>query len=99
MNTKNEGEIIICGDFYARCADECDDIEGVDNVPPHEALDEQYNAYGYQFIGFLVDCNLCMVNGRIGRNNHTCISALGKSVVDYICIPHESLSLYKHLKF
>ena len=36
-----------------------------------------------------------MVNGS---NNYTCISALGKSVVDYICVPHESLSLCKNFK-
>ena len=39
-DTKKEGEIIICGDFNARCADECDYLEGVDNVPPREALVE-----------------------------------------------------------
>lgn len=89
---QNEGELVICGDFNARCGDECDFIEGVDPVPPRTVLDEKCNAYGYQFIDFLVDCNLCMVNGRVGRDNFTCISPLGKSVVDYVLIPQENLS-------
>ena len=89
---QNDGNIVLCGDFNARCGNECDYIEGVDPIPPREALDEQCNAVGYQFIDFLVDCNLCMLNGRIGRNNYTCISPLGKSVVDYICVPQEILS-------
>ena len=70
----------------------------MDHVPPREVLDEQCNAYGYPFIDCLVDCNLCMVNGRIGKNNYTCISGLGKSAVDYICAPHESRSLCKQFE-
>ena len=76
----------------ARCGDECDYIEGVDPVPPHEVLNKQCNALGYQFIDFLVDCYLCMLNGKIGRNNYTCISPLEKSVVDYICVPQEKIA-------
>ncbi|MEW8548010.1 MAG: endonuclease/exonuclease/phosphatase family protein, partial [Candidatus Thiodiazotropha sp.] len=89
---QNDGELLICGDFNARCGDECDFIEGVDPIPPRNVLDEHCNAHGYQFIDFLVDCNLCMVNGRVGRDNFTCISPLGKSVVDYVLIPQENLN-------
>ena len=34
-----------------------------------------------------------MLNGRIGRNNYTCISPLGKSVVYYICVSQEKLAM------
>ena len=55
-------------------------------------LDEKCNTYCYQFIDFLVDCNFCMLNGRLFSDNYTFISPLGKSVVDYVCVPHETLS-------
>ena len=45
---QNDGHILICGDFNARCGDECDYIEGVDSVPPHIVLDDKCNAVGYQ---------------------------------------------------
>ena len=54
---QNEGDIIICGDFNARCGDESDYIEGVDNVPPREVIDHKLNSYGQLLIDFLVDCN------------------------------------------
>ncbi|VDH94851.1 Hypothetical predicted protein [Mytilus galloprovincialis] len=42
--------------------------------------------------GFLVDSNFCVLNGRIGNeNNYTCVSKKGKSVVDYVVVPHESI--------
>ena len=31
---QNNGDIVICGDFNARCGDECNYIEGVDPAPP-----------------------------------------------------------------
>ena len=52
---QNEGDIIICGDFNARCGDESDYIEGVDNVPPREVIDHKLNSYGQLLIDFLVD--------------------------------------------
>ena len=33
-----------------------------------------------------------MLDGKTGRNNYTCISPLGKSVVDYICVTQEKVS-------
>ena len=33
-----------------------------------------------------------MLNGRFGDREWTYISPLGKSVVDYICVPYEQMS-------
>ena len=61
-------------------------------LPNHCIIDEYSNNLGDQLIEFLVDCNLCMLNGRIGIQDFTNISCKGKSVVDYVIIPHEQLN-------
>ncbi len=91
---QNEGLIYICGDFNARVADDTDYIEGVDMIPPRTVIDDGSNKYGSLLIDFLVDCNMCMINGRNGTNEFTHVSHRGRSVVDYILVPHEQLSLY-----
>ena len=95
---QNEGDIIICGDFNARCGDESDYIECVDNVPPREVIDHKLNSYGQLLLDFLVDCNLYMINGRTGENDFTNINTNGSSVVDYIIVPHEQLHKYYDFK-
>ena len=65
---QNEGDVIICGDFNARCGDESDFI-GVDGVPQRDVIDDKMNPFGQLLIDFLIDCNLCMINGRNGENN------------------------------
>ena len=92
---QNEGDIIVLGDFNARCGDEVDYIEGVDDIPPREIIDDKLNPYGQLLIDFLVDCNLCMINGRLGESNFTNINVNGSSVVDYIIVPHEQLQKYE----
>ena len=39
------------------------------------------------------DCKFCTLNGRITTqfDNFTCVSGKGKSVVDYISVPHECI--------
>lgn len=57
-----------------------------------ELIDVTENHYGNILVDFLVDSNFCMVNGRVGNNdNFTCVSKKGRSVVDYVLIPHENL--------
>ena len=58
----------------------------------------KHNSYGQLLIDFLVDCNLCMINGRSGENDFTNINTNGSSVVDYIIVPHEQLHKYYDLK-
>ena len=95
---QNEGVVIICGDFNSRCGDESDFIEGADSIPPREVIDDKMNPYGQLFLDFLIDCNLCMINGRVGKNDFTNINGNGSSVVDYIVVPYEQLDKYKHFK-
>ena len=89
---QSKGEIILCGDFNARLGSEPDYIEGVDAVIPREIIDTLTNIYCDMLSYFLIDCNLCMLNGRLGQNDFTHISTRGKSVVDYVFVPHEHVS-------
>ena len=85
---QSEGEIIICGDFNARLGSESDYIEGVDAAKPREIIDTSTNSYCDILADVLIDCNLCMLNGRLGKNYFTHVSTQGKSVVDYVfCSP------------
>ncbi|VDI24173.1 Hypothetical predicted protein [Mytilus galloprovincialis] len=89
---QNEGTVCISGDFNSRIGYNTDFIEGVDRIPSREVIDKTENHYGDLFVDFLVDSNFCVLNGRIGNeNNYTCVSKKGKSVVDYVVVPHESI--------
>ena len=88
---QNEGRLFICGDLNSRVGDESDYIEGVDEVRPRDILEFTCNSNGDLLINFLVDCGLCMLNGRIGVNEYTHVSHRGKSVVDYVLVPYEQL--------
>ena len=90
------GKIIICGDFNSRIGEESDYIEGVDNIPVRDVIDATSNKHGDHLLEFLIDCNLCIVNGRVGLNDFTHVSHRGCSVVDYVIVPHEQLSLSTH---
>ena len=90
---QSEGEIILFGDINARMGSEPDYIEGVDIVKPREVIDTSTNSYCDILADFLIDCNLCMLNGRLGKNDFPHISTRGKSVVDYVFIPHEQVTI------
>ncbi|XP_063415945.1 uncharacterized protein LOC134697591 [Mytilus trossulus] len=90
---QNIGQMYIVGDFNSRCSDISDFIEGVDDVTPREVIDYSSNTNGDLLIDFLVDCNLCMLNGRKGKQDFTCISKRGKSVVDFIITTHENIHM------
>ena len=90
---QNTGDLIICGDFNGRCGMLQDYIEGVDDVPPRDILDESSNRYGNLLLDLLTDTNLCMLNGRVGSNNNfTSISHRGSAVIDYALVPQEQLN-------
>ena len=92
---QNEGNVIICGNFSSRCGDESDFTKGVDGVRPREVIDGKLNSYGQLLIEFLIDCNLCMINGRNVENDFTNINGNRKSVVENIIVPHLQLGKYK----
>ena len=70
-----------------------DVIVDIDAVDKRAVLDSTKNQHGQCLIDFLLESRLCIVNGRVNKenDNYTCISAKGKSVVDYIIVPHNDI--------
>ena len=62
-------------------------------MPKRQVIDECFNKHGEAFLDFLIEARLAVTNGRIpGRNDFTSVSTRGKSLVDYIAVPHENFS-------
>lgn len=95
---QTQGQVCIVGDFNARIGISSDYIEGVDQVPPRNPIDEGYNHHGQALLDFLVETNTCVLNGRLGSDNFTHVSHRGRSVVDYVIVPHEQLATYSDFK-
>ena len=93
------GVLCICGDFNGRCGDIMDFVEGVDDIPVRNVIDETVNYNGEQLIDMLINCNMCMLNGRSNQNNFTSISTKGRAVVDYVLVFHEQLTTPPKLNF
>ena len=92
---QNQGSIFICGDFNARCGELEDFISGVYHVEHRNVVDFKTNAYGEILIDFLINCNMCILNGRnFLKNDFTSVSVKGSSVVDYCLVSHESLPIF-----
>ena len=88
---QNMGQMFVCGDLNSRVGTDTDYIEGVDDMRPRDIIDHVSNSNGDLLVDFLVDCGICMVNGRIGENKFTHVSHRGNSVVDYVLTPYEQL--------
>ena len=87
--------ILICGDINARIGSLSDTIVGVDGEIPNRAvLDSAKNLQGEEFVDFLQEMTMCVLNGRFSNDNYTCISQKGKSVVDYICVLQDQYNMY-----
>ena len=82
----------------SRCGEYSDFIEGVDDMIPREVIDFQNSRNGDALIDLLIECNMCIVNGRVGTQDYTNISSIGKSVVDYLLVPHEQLQVITEFK-
>ena len=63
----------------------------IDNIRPRNSIDHIVNQHGLTFIDFLCDSKICILNGRFDSDfdNFTCVSHRGRSVVDYVCVPHD----------
>ena len=87
----NSDVTILCGDLNARVGNRLDYICDVDILPDRTAIDHKVNNHGETFLEFLKDVKMCIINGRINPidDNFTSVSTRGKSVVDYIVVPHE----------
>ena len=90
--------ILICGDLNSRVGDKDDvivvsDIDAVETRVPID-VHAKPNQHGLEFLEFLNEAKMCMLNGRGDRHkdNFTCIYTHGKSVVDFMCVPHNCLS-------
>lgn len=85
--------LFICGDMNARISDKPDYIPEVDDMSKRQNIDQSNNSHGDLLIEFLKDTKMCILNGRLTphMDNFTCVSSKGRSVVDYLCIPHECL--------
>ena len=74
---------MLCGDFNARCSD-TDAPLCPTNLPVRSYTDNApSNSYGTSLIEFMIECDICMLNGRFGDNSNTftCVSTKGASVV------------------
>ncbi|CAC5396077.1 unnamed protein product [Mytilus coruscus] len=86
--------IVICGDFDSRIGTQ-NDFSDFDSIQSRTAFDKTVNQHGKSFLEFFNESKTCVLNGRYDSNkdNFTCIAGRGKSVVDYMCVPHDVLEL------
>ena len=93
------GPYLLCGDFNARCGDQQDFIEGVDEVQHREIIDYRKNGHGDLLVDFLINSNCVMLNGRcLGTNDYTSVSTKGLAVVDYAIINQYRLHQCKNMR-
>jgi len=92
--------LFVIGDVNSRLGKKSDYIEDIDNIPDRQILDETVNKHGDVFRDFLLESNMCVLNGRVTPqfNNFTSVSVKGSSVVDYIAVPHHTLNICKIFK-
>ena len=94
---QGQGILFVCGDFNSRCGDLDDFIRGIDKVCEREIIDFSLNKYGKILIDFLINTNMCILNGRSNCNNDfTSVSTNGHAVVDYCFVNHVDLN---HLNY
>lgn len=93
---QNDGIVCLMGDFNARCGTMDDYIEGVDEVCMRDIVDPILNQYGELLCDLMLSANMCMLNGR--NFIHNDFTSKDASVVDYVLVPHEQLSLCKDFK-
>ena len=88
--------ILIWGDINSWVGDKDDVVSDIDAVETRVPINvhAKPNQHGLQFLEFLNEAKMCMLNGRGDRHtdNFTCVNTHGKSVVDFMCVPHDCLS-------
>ena len=88
---QNMGQMFICSDVNSRVGTDTDYIKDMDDMRPRDTIDHMSNSNGDRLLDFLLDCGICMVNGRICENKFTHVSHRENSAVDYILTPYEQL--------
>ena len=83
--------IIACGDLNSRIGETSDIISDIDGIPRRNVFDKSINQHGHSFIDFLADSKMCILNGRFDsdNDNFTSVSTRGRSVVNFVCVPHD----------
>ena len=89
------GPLVICGDFNARLGEMEEEIDG---IPRRKIIDRVKNCQGEGFVDFLRSTEMCVVNGRKGRDAFTCVSGRGGSVVDYCVVEAEELDMIENFR-
>ena len=89
---KAEGQIVVCGDFNARCGGMSDR----DGELSRCCVDMEKNVQGELLVDCMKSCGLVFTNGRQGQDQYTCISSRGRSVVDYCLVPEDDLMSIKN---
>ena len=89
--------LCICGDLNSRIGGMSDYNVDLDNIPARVPLDKTKNLHGEALIDFLLDAKMCVLNGRLNSqcDEHTVVNSRGKSVVDYMIVPHDVLNMCK----
>lgn len=71
----------------------CDFNREFDEICERVIFGNICNKHGQSFLEFLNESKFCVLNGRSGDKfvHYTSISTLGKAVVNYVCVPHDTL--------
>ena len=71
-----------------------------DDIPKRIPLDETHNDHGRSLLNVLIQTKMCILNGCINplAEGYTSISHRGKSVVDYIIVPHHNIECVTNFK-
>ena len=90
----NVENIILCRDLNARIGDLSDTLNETDSISKRISLDSHKNQHGKSLINFLLELNMCILNGRLcpEQGDFTCKTGRGMSAVDYIIV---SQSMYE----
>ncbi len=75
--------IYLAGDVNSRIGSKKDYIQNIHNIPLQKVIDYTSNKHAQQFIDFLLESKMCILNGRIcpENDNFTCVRTNGSSIM------------------
>ena len=72
-------------------------IASVGDMPKSGVIDTAQSKQGDAFLDFLMEARMAVLNRRVGDHNDlTSVSPKGKSVTDYIAVPHGNIIEANH---
>ena len=91
--------IIVGGDFNSRIGHKLDHIHDVGYLPKRCVLDRSCNNHGDAIIELLKESKMCTLNDKSEQDDYTLnMFTKGRSVVDYMLVPHDNLNSYQSFK-